>query len=213
MRLHFHLAWWWEKCFFFTCFFLYTQRSIFFFCSAELIVDHCILSMHFSFFFKKTQKPNSRSFRMSPLCFGIPSVVLFFCFLPAGATLSFFFLILPSFVFEVGGEGRKNKIYHSNTSINPNQDSWATSNRNRYHPKLCEAPTKPNLPQTSFVFQSWFGLNQMWVQILFTETTRTELYILIHIYNILTSSILFFILFFCAAHLSCLIFRFCPYAV
>lgn len=43
---------------------------------------------------------------------------------------------------------RKNKSYHSYTSINPNQDSWATNNRNRYHPKLYEAPTKPNLSQT-----------------------------------------------------------------
>ena len=113
MRSHFHLAWRWEKRFFFKkknslVFFLLSGVSFFFFfCSAELPVDHCILSMHFSFFFfTKTR----RVFACLPFVLGLLSFFFFFTSGCHSPPLFFFFWFLPLLFLRWEGKGEKTKV-------------------------------------------------------------------------------------------------------
>ena len=118
------------------CFFLLRGVFRFFFARRSFPVDHSILPM---FFFEKTRGVfTSLSSTLVPL-------FLFF-FLHQRVQI-FFFLVLPSFVFEVGGK-REKKVTTALPSSTQTKILEPNNNRNRYYPKLYEAPTKPNLSQT-----------------------------------------------------------------
>ena len=123
-----------RKGFFFSCFFFLLSGVSFFFCSAELPVYHCILSMHCSFL--KKNKQLAELSHVSP-SFGTPVRFSFFFFCtPAGATRFFFFpLVLPSFVFEVGGKGRKNQKLPQPYLVQPKPRSLSHKQPKQISPK------------------------------------------------------------------------------